>query len=158
MELIYLMKIKNGQLMNNDNQLLINFDFKKNYFNQDFYVTKSNSDAYTLINNWPRWIKRTINLYGEKYSGKTHLSKIFQEKTSCISIKSENFSNETLSKFKTKQAIKIMEKATLAAQKHQFGLVIPCPNRGSAPGGGKVPRNTKNTNFTPKSPFLVKFH
>ena len=42
---------------------------------------------------------------------------------------------------------KIMEIASLAPQKHQFGLVIPCPNRSSAPGGGKVPGNTKNHQF-----------
>ena len=51
---------------------------------------------------------------------------------------------------KVEFSIKIMENATLAPQKHQFGLVIPCPNRGSAPGGGKVPRNTKNHQFYPK--------
>ena len=49
-----------------------------------------------------------------------------------------------------------MENATLEPQKHQFGLVIPCPNRGSAPGGGKVPRNTKNHQFTQNSPIFGK--
>ena len=48
---------------------------------------------------------------------------------------------------KVEFSIKIMESATLAPQKHQFGLDIPCPNRGSAPGGGKVPGNTKNHQF-----------
>ena len=123
MELVYLMKIKNGPSMSSDNQLLINFDFKKDYYNQDFYVTKSNSDAFNLINNWPRWIKRTINLYGEKYSGKTHLSKIFQEKTSCISVESENFSNETLSKFKTKQAIIIEDYSQNISEKLLYSLI-----------------------------------
>jgi|TARA_B110000438_G_scaffold158719_1_gene151946 chromosomal replication initiation ATPase DnaA len=109
--------------MNSDNQLLINFDFKKDYSNQDFYVTKSNSDAYNLINNWPKWIKRTVNLYGEKYSGKTHLSKIFQEKTSCISIKSEEFSNDTLTKFKTKQAIIIEDYSQNISENLLYSLI-----------------------------------
>ena len=109
--------------MNSDNQLLINLDFKKDYSNQDFYVTKSNSDAYNLINNWPKWIKRTVNLYGEKYSGKTHLSKIFQEKTSCISIKSEEFSNDTLTKFKTKQAIIIEDYSQNISENLLYSLI-----------------------------------
>ena len=109
--------------MNSDNQLLINFDFKKDYSNQDFYVTKSNSDAYNLINNWPKWIKRTVNLYGEKYSGKTHLSKIFQEKTSCISVKSEEFSNDTLTKFKTKQAIIIEDYSQNISENLLYSLI-----------------------------------
>ena len=109
--------------MNSDKQLLINFDFKKDYSNQDFYVTKSNSDAYNLINNWPRWIKRTVNLYGEKYSGKTHLSKIFQEKTSCISVKSEEFSNDTLTKFKTKQAIIIEDYSQNISENLFYSLI-----------------------------------
>ena len=43
--------------------------------------------------------------------------------------------------------MKIMENTTLAPQKHQFGLVIPYPNQGSVPGGGKVPRSTQNHQF-----------
>ena len=109
--------------MNSDKQLLINFDFKKDYSNQDFYVTKSNSDAYNLINNWPRWIKKTVNLYGEKYSGKTHLSKIFEEKISCISIKSEEFSNDTLTKFKTKQALIIEDYSQNISENLFYSLI-----------------------------------
>ena len=86
-------------------QLLMNFNLKKDYSKQDFYVSSSNSFAFDLINSWPKWIKKTVNLYGEKYSGKSHLAKIFESKTSCLNITSKNFSNTTLIKFKTKQAL-----------------------------------------------------
>lgn len=94
-----------GYPMNKQNQLLINFNLKKDYDEQDFYVTSSNKYAFNIINGWPKWLKRTVNLYGEQYSGKSHLSKIFETKTTCLNIESINFTNEILLKFKTKQAL-----------------------------------------------------
>ena len=91
--------------MNEQNQLLINFNLKKDYDEQDFYVSSSNKYAFNIINSWPKWLKRTVNLYGEQYSGKSHLSKIFETKTTCLNIESINFTNEILLKFKTKQAL-----------------------------------------------------
>ena len=94
-----------GYPMNEQNQLLINFNLKKDYDEQDFYVSSSNKYAFNIINGWPKWLKRTVNLYGEQYSGKSHLSKIFATKTTCLKIESINFTNEILLKFKTKQAL-----------------------------------------------------
>ena len=91
--------------MSKQNQLLINFNLKKDYDEQDFYVSSSNKYAFNIINGWPKWLKRTVNLYGEQYSGKSHLSKIFEAKTTCLNIESINFTNEILLKFKTKQAL-----------------------------------------------------
>ena len=97
--------VKNGLSMSKQNQLLINFNLKKDYDEQDFYVSSSNKYAFNIINGWPKWLKRTVNLYGEQYSGKSHLSKIFETKTTCLNIESINFTNEILLKFKTKQAL-----------------------------------------------------
>ena len=97
--------VKNWLSMNKQNQLLINFNLKKDYDEQDFYVSSSNKYAFNIINGWPKWLKRTVNLYGEQYSGKSHLSKIFETKTTCLNIESINFTNEILLKFKTKQAL-----------------------------------------------------
>ena len=94
-----------GYPMNEQNQLLINFNLKKDYDEQDFYVSSSNKYAFNIINGWPKWLKRTVNLYGEQYSGKSHLSKIFEIKTTCLNIESINFTSEILLKFKTKQAL-----------------------------------------------------
>ena len=91
--------------MNEQNQLLINFNLKKDYDEQDFYVSSSNKYAFNIINGWPKWLKRIVNLYGEQYSGKSYLSKIFETKTTCLNIESINFTNEILLKFKTKQAL-----------------------------------------------------
>tara|TARA_B100000579_G_C22835538_1_gene858512 strand:+ start:1373 stop:2032 length:660 start_codon:yes stop_codon:yes gene_type:complete len=91
--------------MKNNEQLLINFNFKKDYLKQNFFVSSSNSYAFNILDSWPKWVKKSINLCGEKYSGKSHLAKIFQQKTSCLNVNSNEFSNETLVKFKTKQAL-----------------------------------------------------
>ena len=61
-------------------QLLFKFNNKKNFNYNDFYVTKSNFYAFNLVNNWPKWEKKIINIHGEKFSGKSHLSEIFREK------------------------------------------------------------------------------
>jgi chromosomal replication initiation ATPase DnaA len=94
-----------GYPMNEQNQLLINFNLKKDYDEQDFYVSSCNKYAFNIINGWPKWLKSTVNLYGEQYSGKSHLSKIFETKTTCLNIESINFTNEILLKFKTKQVL-----------------------------------------------------
>ena len=91
--------------MNNKNQILFDFKFNKNYLDQDYYLSSSNQDAYNLINCWPKWIKKTINLYGEKFSGKSHLASIFEKKTTCIKVFSEEFSDMTIQNFKIKQAL-----------------------------------------------------
>ena len=61
-------------------QLLLNFNFSKNYKKDDFFVSKSNFFAFNLIDTWPKWEKNILNICGEKYSGKTHLSEIFLNK------------------------------------------------------------------------------
>ena len=91
--------------MSNKNQLLFDFKFNRNYLDHDYYLSSSNKDAYNLINGWPKWIKKTINLYGERFSGKSHLASIFERKTTCIKVFSEKFSDEMIENFKTKQAL-----------------------------------------------------
>ena len=72
-------------------QLLLNFNFSKNYKKDDFFVSKSNFFAFNLIDTWPKWEKNIINICGEKYSGKTHLSQIFLNKNKGIIIESKKF-------------------------------------------------------------------
>ena len=72
-------------------QLLLNFDFSKNYKKDDFFVSKSNFFAFNLIDTWPKWEKNIINVCGEKYSGKTHLSEIFLNKNKGKILDSKKF-------------------------------------------------------------------
>ena len=68
------------------NQLVFKFPFKKKYFEQDFYVSKNNFSAYKLIESWPNWTSKWLNVYGVQGSGKTHLSKILEKKINKVKI------------------------------------------------------------------------
>ncbi len=82
------------------NQLLLKFDLKQNYKYDDYYVSKSNFYPFKIINEWPRWEKNILNIYGEKFSGKTHLTDIFIKKFKGKKIKGNRFTNDTLREFK----------------------------------------------------------
>ena len=87
------------------NQLLLDFDFKQNFKDDDFYVGRSNYHTFELLNKWPRWEKNFINISGEKYSGKSHLVDIFLKKFNGIKVNSINLNNENLKEIKPYQNI-----------------------------------------------------
>ena len=61
-------------------QQLFNFKFEKSLNKNDFFVSESNFYVYNLLMSWPNWDRKIINIYGERYSGKSHLIEIFLEK------------------------------------------------------------------------------
>ena len=91
--------------MKNLNQLLLDFDYKQNFRDDDFYVGKSNYYAFELINRWPKWEKNFLNISGEKYSGKTHLANIFLKKFKGFRVETNLIDNEYLKKIKLYQNI-----------------------------------------------------
>tara|TARA_Y100000590_G_C15522396_1_gene939883 strand:- start:39 stop:707 length:669 start_codon:yes stop_codon:yes gene_type:complete len=88
-------------------QLIFNFPFKKNYLRQDFYVSENNFNAFKLIESWPKWPSRFINIFGPKGCGKTHLINILKSKIQSMIIFSKNVNGETLSEYKTKECLVI---------------------------------------------------
>ena len=82
------------------NQLIFKFPFKTNYIKQDFFVSSSNFEAYKLIESWPNWPDKSINVHGPSGCGKTHLSKILATQMETIFINSKNFNEETIVKNK----------------------------------------------------------
>ena len=87
------------------NQLLLDFDYEQNFRDDDFYVGKSNFYPFELINKWPKWEKNFLNISGEKFSGKTHLTNIFLKKFDGIRIESNLLNNESLKKIKLYQNV-----------------------------------------------------
>ena len=78
-------------------QLIFKFPFKKKYYEQDFYVSSNNFEAYKLIENWPNWPSKWINVYGVSGSGKTHLSKILEKKIKrIVIIKAKKINDKTI--------------------------------------------------------------
>ena len=89
-----------GIKMRNLNQLILKFDYEKNFKDQDFYLSKSNEYSFKLLNSWPKWQKNFINIIGEKFSGKTHLINIFIEKFKGIKINAGEINNQSLKEIK----------------------------------------------------------
>ena len=87
------------------NQLLLDFDYEQNFKDDDFYVGKSNYYPFELINKWPKWEKNFLNISGDKFSGKTHLTNIFLKKFKGIRIESKLLNDENLREIKPHQNI-----------------------------------------------------
>ena len=68
------------------NQLIFKFPFSKRYFEQDFFISSNNFSAFKLIESWPIWPGKWLNIFGASGSGKTHLAKILEKKINKIKI------------------------------------------------------------------------
>ena len=76
-------------------QLIFKFPFSKKYYKQDFFVSNNNFSAYKLIEGWPTWPGKWLNIFGASGSGKTHLAKILEKKIKKIKlIDAKNINNE----------------------------------------------------------------
>ena len=47
---------------NQYNEVVDFHDNHENYKNEDFYVNKSNFFAFNLIDKWPNWEKKILNI------------------------------------------------------------------------------------------------
>ena len=78
-------------------QLTFKFPFSKKYYKQDFFVSSNNFSAYKLIDDWPNWPGKWLNIFGESGSGKTHLTKILERKIDKIKlIEEKNIDNKII--------------------------------------------------------------
>ena len=105
-----------------NDQLILKFPSHRAYKKEDFYVSPSNQEAYDFINSWPKWIKRTVNIFGPHGSGKTHLATILKNKTSSLHIEAKNLNDEIFFKFKTKETLIIENMDNNVSEKLFFSL------------------------------------
>ena len=82
------------------NQNIFNFSTNKNFNYEDYFVSKSNYFAFEILQKWPKWEKNILNIYGENFSGKTHLSKIFLGKNNGLMIYEKDINDEIFKKLK----------------------------------------------------------
>ena len=99
-----MIKVIGDYILMND-QLILKFPSHQAYKKEDFYVSPSNQEAYDLIEQWPKWIKRTVNIFGPSGSGKSHLVSILKSKTSNLQVESSMLKEEIFIKFKTKETL-----------------------------------------------------
>ena len=86
-------------------QIIFNFPFKKSYLSQDFYVSENNINAYKLIESWPNWTSRLVNIFGPKGCGKTHLINILENKIDSTLIEGSKVDSKVLLKYKVKECL-----------------------------------------------------
>lgn len=70
-------------------QFVLPFSSEHPYTTSDFIISDCNKEAFTLITSWPKvWgvhpYEHSLLLEAPKASGKTHLAKIWQEKSSAL--------------------------------------------------------------------------
>ena len=86
-------------------QQLFNFRLNKSLNANDFFVSESNFYAYNLLLSWPKWEKKIINIFGERYSGKTHLIEIFLEKNKGLKVDLNDLKNYDLDRLRFNENI-----------------------------------------------------
>ena len=86
-------------------QKLLNFAVNESFNENDYYVSSSNYFAKNIIQTWPKWEKKIINITGEKYCGKTHLSTIFKIKSNALYLYSNKINNDSIKRIKLYNSI-----------------------------------------------------
>ena len=86
-------------------QLIFKFPVKTNYFEEDFYVSTNNFEAYKLIESWPKWSSKFINIFGPPGCGKTHLANILNKKIDSFFIEASDLNSDSLSTIKIKECL-----------------------------------------------------
>tara|TARA_A100001015_G_C14855818_1_gene658295 strand:+ start:419 stop:1075 length:657 start_codon:yes stop_codon:yes gene_type:complete len=84
------------------NQLVFKFPFKTTYFEKDFFVSANNFEAYKLIESYPKWPEKQINIFGPSGCGKTHLINILSKKLKLLPVDAKKFDekvNNVVEKF-----------------------------------------------------------
>ncbi len=82
------------------NQTLLKFELEQNFTYDDFFVSKCNYFAFSFIESWPKWEKNILNIYGERFSGKTHISEIFKKKNKALIVTNEQINEDFFNKIR----------------------------------------------------------
>ncbi len=86
-------------MIKNDQQI-IKFEYKNNFKDEDFFLSKSNQHVFKFLNKWPSWEKNLLNITGERFSGKSHLISIFLKKFKGLILEPKNLNSEKLNEMK----------------------------------------------------------
>ena len=105
------------------NQLILKFDYDKNFKDNDFYVSSSNKHIFEFLQNWPKWEKNFININGEKFSGKSHLINIFLKKFNGVKLESKFLKNQNLKEIKIYENIILENLEENIDEKLLFSLI-----------------------------------
>ena len=86
-------------------QLIFQFPFKTSYNEKDFYVSSNNFEVYKLVETFPKWVSKKINIFGPSRSGKTHLAYILKSKFNFDIINASNLNKNSLKEIEMKKCL-----------------------------------------------------
>ena len=86
-------------------QLVFKFPFSTTYFEKDFHVSSNNFEAYRLLENWPNWPDKKINVFGPNGCGKTHLANILNKKINSLLVRADELKENTLNDLEQKDCL-----------------------------------------------------
>ena len=109
--------------MRENKQLLLDFILNKSHSKEDFFVSECNFFAFNLLDSWPKWEKNIVNLCGEKYSGKSHLSEIFSKKSKSIILDAKDFKFNNTNEFRYYEIIILENFEKKIDEKSLFSLI-----------------------------------
>ena len=104
------------------NQLLLDFDHNIEFNEHDYYVSRSNYLAFNLIQNWPKWERKILNISGDTFSGKTHLAKIFEDKSNALYLDHLDINEDVFKKIKLNESIVIDDFEKIRNEKLLYSL------------------------------------
>ena len=67
-------------------QSIIKFYHKNLICPEDFILSNANQQVFLYISKWPDWYGNTCFIWGEKGTGKTHLTKLWQKRSDSFEI------------------------------------------------------------------------
>ena len=67
-------------------QLTFSLSYKEALEKEDFFFSRCNLNAATVLGNWDNWTFGMMVLVGPKYSGKTHLCSVWAKETNALRI------------------------------------------------------------------------
>lgn len=74
----------------NAQQYILDFPVLHSHSTEDFVIGGCNKLAVDFVNLWPNWPAHALILAGEAASGKTHLARIFEEKSEATLVQAED--------------------------------------------------------------------
>ncbi len=104
-------------------QEIFKFEQLPNFDKNDFFVSECNYFAFNLVKSWPNWEKKILNIYGERKSGKSHLSEIFLENGKGIKFKFKELNEEIFDKVRGYQNIVIEDFNEKCDEETAYSLV-----------------------------------
>lgn len=79
-------------------QLILNFPVLQSHSTEDFVIGSPNQLAVDLIKTWPEWASHALILIGEEGCGKTHLARIWAERSQARIVTAKELLKSEISK------------------------------------------------------------